>query len=125
MSRKKSTPEVVEDVVAQKLEAAGHWRRASARWLLVMGNFECTEAQREWLLLRRNYCLAQISSPPPPEKLDIRDVAKAADATLKRMGIDRPSGEAFRKGSPSSCNKERYFALSADADAHQKYIRPP
>ncbi|MGC9911072.1 PerC family transcriptional regulator, partial [Escherichia coli] len=26
-----------------------------------MGNVECTEAQREWLLLRRNYCLAQIS----------------------------------------------------------------
>ncbi|EEE1229976.1 PerC family transcriptional regulator, partial [Salmonella enterica] len=37
--------------------------RASTRWLLVMGDFECTEAQREWLLLRRNYCLAQISSP--------------------------------------------------------------
>lgn len=63
MSRKKSTPEVVEDMVAQKLEAAGCWRRASDRWLFVMGNVECTEAQREWLLLRRNYCLAQISSP--------------------------------------------------------------
>lgn len=35
----------------------------ATRWLLVMGDFECTEAQREWLLLRRNYCLAQISSP--------------------------------------------------------------
>ncbi|ENZ4956307.1 PerC family transcriptional regulator, partial [Escherichia coli] len=35
MSRKKSTPEVVEDMVAQKLEAAGCWRRASARWLFV------------------------------------------------------------------------------------------
>ncbi|WP_240088549.1 PerC family transcriptional regulator [Escherichia coli] len=52
-------------MVAQKLEAAGCWRRASARWLFVMGNVECTEAQREWLLLRREYCLAQISSPPP------------------------------------------------------------
>ncbi len=101
MSRKKSTPEAVEDAVAQKLEAAGCWRRASARWLFVMGNFECTEAQREWLLLRRNYCLAQIASPPPPpEKLDIRDVAKAADATLRRMGIASPSGEVFRKGTP-------------------------
>ncbi|WP_150333916.1 PerC family transcriptional regulator [Escherichia coli] len=47
-------------MVAQKLEAAGCWRRASDRWLFVMGNVECTEAQREWLLLRRNYCLAQI-----------------------------------------------------------------
>ena len=69
MSRKKSTPEVVEDMVAQKLEA-GCWRRASARWLFVMGNVECTEAQREWLLLRRNYCLTQISSPPLSEKLE-------------------------------------------------------
>ena len=101
MSRKKSTPEVVEDMVAQKLEAAGCWRRASDRWLFVMGNVECTEAQREWLLLRREYCLAQIASPPPPpEKLDIRDVAKAADATLRRMGIASPSGEVFRKGTP-------------------------
>ncbi|MEB5958330.1 PerC family transcriptional regulator [Escherichia coli] len=88
----------MEDPVAQNLEAAGHWRRASARWLLVMGDFECTEAQREWLLLRRNYCLAQISPPTPVEKLDIRDVAKAADATLRRMGITSPSGEIFRKG---------------------------
>ena len=100
MSRKKSTPEVVEDMVAQKLEAAGCWRRASDRWLFVMGNVECTEAQREWLLLRRNYCLAQISSPPLPEKLDISEVAKAADATLRRMGIVTPSGEVFRKGTP-------------------------
>lgn len=60
LSRNKITPEAVIDPVAQNLEAAGHWRRASTRWLLVMGDFECTEAQREWLLLRRNYCLAQI-----------------------------------------------------------------
>ncbi len=98
MSRKKSTLEIVEDTVAQKLEKAGCWRRASARWLFVMGNFECTEAQREWLLLRRNFCLVQISPPPPPEKLDISEVAKAADATLRRMGIASPSGEVFRKG---------------------------
>jgi len=91
----------VEDAVAQKLEAAGYWRRASARWLFVMGNFECTEAQREWLLLRRNYCLAQISPPPPPERLDISELAKAADATLRRMGIASPSGEVFRKGIPA------------------------
>ncbi|WP_332115713.1 PerC family transcriptional regulator, partial [Escherichia coli] len=26
----------MEDMVAQKLEAAGCWRRASARWLFVM-----------------------------------------------------------------------------------------
>ncbi|HGB1098601.1 TPA: PerC family transcriptional regulator [Salmonella enterica subsp. enterica serovar Enteritidis] len=57
---KKRTLEAVEDAVAQKLEAAGLWRRASARWLDVMGNCEYTEAQREWVLLRREYCLVQI-----------------------------------------------------------------
>ncbi|EDQ2186945.1 PerC family transcriptional regulator [Salmonella enterica] len=35
MSRKKSPPKVVEDVVAKKLEAVGHWHRSSARWLSV------------------------------------------------------------------------------------------
>ncbi|MFI0561014.1 PerC family transcriptional regulator, partial [Escherichia coli] len=29
--------------------------------------------------------------------LDISEVAKAADATLRRMGIASPSGEVFRK----------------------------
>ncbi|STE83710.1 transcriptional regulator [Escherichia coli] len=38
--------------------------------------------------------------PPLPEKLDISEVAKAADATLRRMGIASPSGEVFRKGTP-------------------------
>ncbi|HAV9946837.1 TPA: PerC family transcriptional regulator [Escherichia coli] len=90
----------MEGAVAQKLEAAGHWRRASARWLSVMGNFEYTEAQRDWLLLRRNYCLAQISPSALPEKLDISEVARAADARLKRMGIARPSRELFRKSVP-------------------------
>ncbi|ELQ4158754.1 TPA: PerC family transcriptional regulator [Escherichia coli] len=35
----------MEDLVAQKLEVAGCRCRASARWLFIMGNFECTEAQ--------------------------------------------------------------------------------
>lgn len=95
MSKKKSIPEAVEDVLALKLEAAGQWRRASARWLSVMGNIENTEAQLEWLLLRRNYCLAQISPPTLPEKLDISEVSKAADATLKRMGIVSAPGHRF------------------------------
>ncbi|ELO4999915.1 PerC family transcriptional regulator [Escherichia coli] len=86
----------MEDTVAQKLEAAGCWRRASARWLFVMGNFECTEAQREWLLLRREYCLAQIVPPALPEKLDISEVSKAADATLMQMGLARKNGAMFR-----------------------------
>jgi hypothetical protein len=111
--RKKSVPEAVEDAVAQRLEDAGHWRRASARWLSVMGNLEHTEAQREWLLLRRNYCLAQISPPELPDKLDIREVAKAADATLRRMGIASPSGEVFRAaGATHYKRKTRYQFLA-------------
>ncbi|EHM2992826.1 PerC family transcriptional regulator [Escherichia coli] len=74
-------------MVAQRLEAAGHWRRASARWLSVMGLSEHTEAQWEWLLRRREYCLAQILPPARSDKLDVAEVARAANATLKRMGI--------------------------------------
>lgn len=75
------------DAIAHQLEASGFWRRASARWLVVMGQAKYTDEEREWLLLRRKYCLAQISSSPQPEKLDISEVARAANATLKRMGI--------------------------------------
>ncbi|HEI5010545.1 TPA: PerC family transcriptional regulator [Escherichia coli] len=32
-------------VAGCRLLVAGCWRRASARWLFIMGNFECTEAQ--------------------------------------------------------------------------------
>ncbi|BHI71128.1 PerC family transcriptional regulator [Escherichia coli] len=84
------------DAVAQKLEAAGLWRRASARWLVVMGRGEYSAAQREWLLRRRKYCLAQIAPLNTPDRLDISEVAKAANATLKRMGIDNTDGRLFR-----------------------------
>ncbi len=79
--------------MAQKLEAAGLWRRASVRWLEIMGNGEYTEAQREWVLLRREYCLAQILPLSPPEKMDVSEVARAADAALRQMGIVTPSGK--------------------------------
>ncbi|EHR9138960.1 PerC family transcriptional regulator [Escherichia coli] len=82
--------EGVEDLIALKLEAAGCWRRASARWLVVMGAADITDAQRERLLLRRKYCLAQIKSLLGPQNMnttEFREVAKAADATLRRMGI--------------------------------------
>ncbi|EGJ7458541.1 PerC family transcriptional regulator [Escherichia coli] len=92
LNRKNVIPEAVEDAVAQKLEASGHWRRASARWLSIMGDLNYTEAQREWLLLRREYCRAKISPPMPPEKLDVHEIAKAADATLIRMGLSHRTG---------------------------------
>ncbi|MEG8115593.1 PerC family transcriptional regulator, partial [Escherichia marmotae] len=79
-----------------RLESANLWRRASARWLVLMGCTEYTEAQREWMIQRRAFCLAQIPPPVLPEKIDIREIARAADKTLQQMGIASPSGEAFR-----------------------------
>ncbi|EHW2838375.1 PerC family transcriptional regulator [Escherichia coli] len=76
----------VQDPVAQKLEEAGLWRRAATRWLTVMGDVEYTEAQREWIRQRREYCLMQLPPQMLPEKLDVSEVARAADATLLRMG---------------------------------------
>lgn len=61
-----------------------------------MGCTEYTEAQREWMIQRRAFCLAQIPPPVLPEKIDIREIARAADKTLQQMGIASPSGEAFR-----------------------------
>ncbi|EFH7157229.1 PerC family transcriptional regulator [Escherichia coli] len=63
LSTQKRTLEAVEDLIAQKLEVAGCWRRASARWLTVMGEADITDAQREWLLQRRKYCMDQIMVP--------------------------------------------------------------
>lgn len=63
----------MEDPLAEKLEVAGHWRRASARWLAIMGYAKYTEEQREWLLRRREYCLAKIYPRAQPEKLDISE----------------------------------------------------
>lgn len=42
-------PEEIQDLVAEKLEAAGFWRRASARWRVVMNQLTLTDAQREWI----------------------------------------------------------------------------
>lgn len=39
---------MVSDAVAERLEEAGLWRRAAARWLDVMQHCD-TEAQREWV----------------------------------------------------------------------------
>ncbi|EFG1570198.1 TPA: PerC family transcriptional regulator [Escherichia coli] len=63
MSTQKRRLEAVEDLIALKLEVAGCWRRASARWLTVMGEADITDAQREWLLRRREYCMSQIMPP--------------------------------------------------------------
>ncbi|MEE4407084.1 PerC family transcriptional regulator [Enterobacter mori] len=89
--------EGVSDRIAERLEEVGLWRRAMARWLVVMLLPEMTEAQREWVRKRRLYCNLQILPSLGPEKLDISDVARAANETQTRMGIARPNGVSFRQ----------------------------
>ena len=61
MSNKQEMPKEVSDSIAERLEAAGLWRRATARWLVVMGHIDHTDVQREWLRLRRQYCQSMVT----------------------------------------------------------------
>lgn len=88
MITKKIMPQAVEDPVAQKLEAVGHWRRASARWGELMGLTGYTEGQREWLYRRIIYCQEQIKPVQMTERLDIQEISKAADAVLIGMRVN-------------------------------------
>ncbi|MBM1020212.1 PerC family transcriptional regulator [Enterobacter sp. A11] len=87
----------VSDSVAEKLEAAGLWRRAAARWLAVMDRVEHTDVQREWIRQRRKHCQSMVTPvATEPEKLDIAAINQAASATQARMGLSRPNGSMFR-----------------------------
>lgn len=88
---------MVEDKVAQNLEAAGFWRRAASRWLVVMNRAEHTDKHREWIRQRRQYCLSQVTPVIQPEKLDITEISKAANIALEAMGIASRDGALFRK----------------------------
>ncbi|WP_420095148.1 PerC family transcriptional regulator [Enterobacter cloacae] len=66
---------MVEDEVAQKLEAAGLWRRAASRWLDVMQHHALTDQQRDRIRQHRNYCL---SCAKP--KLDVTKIMRAVKA---------------------------------------------
>lgn len=84
------------DPVAHNLEEAGLWRRAAFYWLHLMQRNEYTDVQREWIRVRRQYCLSQIKVIKA-EPVDIRAVGKAADAVLSRMGIRCENGDCFRR----------------------------
>lgn len=94
--------EPVSDALAERLENQGIWRRAAARWLVVMQQHELTSAQRDWLWLRRQYCQSRVTPVPAPEKLDISRFSRAASAAQAQMGIDRPNGAMFRTFPPAS-----------------------
>ncbi|WP_407905298.1 PerC family transcriptional regulator [Escherichia coli] len=56
---------MVSDDIAENLEQAGLWRRASARWLEVFGQSDLSEQQRMWLLRKRAFCKSQLQASPP------------------------------------------------------------
>ena len=85
----------IKDAVAEKLELAGLWRRAAARWLEVMQLCK-TDTEREQARRRRNQCLSSVSRPAPEGKLGIHAINRAASRTQDRMGISQPDGAAFR-----------------------------
>ncbi|EAA4680566.1 PerC family transcriptional regulator [Salmonella enterica subsp. enterica serovar Panama] len=88
---------MVEDKIARKLEDAGLWRRAAVWWLEVMQRYGLTDQKREWIRLRRMFCLSCVPPAASPEKLDITDIARAADDTLAEMGIVNVHGAVFRQ----------------------------
>ncbi|WP_407905117.1 PerC family transcriptional regulator [Escherichia coli] len=51
---------MVSDDIAERLEQAVLWRRASARWLEVFGRSDLSEQQRMWLLRKRAFCKSQL-----------------------------------------------------------------
>lgn len=87
---------MVEDEVAQKLEASGLWRRAASRWLDVMQRHALTDQQRERIRQHRKYCLSCAKPIRSPEKLDVTEIRRAAKAAQERMGLSQPDGALFR-----------------------------
>ncbi|HAT6805039.1 TPA: ANR family transcriptional regulator [Citrobacter freundii] len=90
-------------MIAEKLENAGLWRRAAARWLDVMQICK-TETERDWISLRRRYCLSMSSPPRHSPKLDIKAINQAATITQEKMGIRLEKGIQYRKY--PECNKK-------------------
>lgn len=84
---------MVKDKRAEALEEAGLFRRAAARWLEIFS--VCSIKEQEWIVRRRNACLARVKMKAA-KKDNFSDVARAASALQKKMGIDRPCGRAFR-----------------------------
>ena len=85
---------MVRDDKAEKLEQAGLYRRALSRWLTVLDGCK-QDAQREWIIKHRAE-LTESIKPPKVDKDNFSEVSRAATATTHRMGIAKPSGQAFR-----------------------------
>lgn len=86
---------MIYDEKAEKLEQAGLYRRAAARWLTVPDR--CPDASsREWIARLRLWCIEQAETPHPVTDT-FGDVHRAATELQKSMGIWQPDGDAFRK----------------------------
>ncbi|ECA3794520.1 PerC family transcriptional regulator [Salmonella enterica subsp. enterica] len=85
---------MIYDEKAEKLEQAGLYRRAAARWLTVLDR--CRDApSREWIARRRLCCIEQAETPRPVTDT-FGDVHRAATELQKSMGLWQPE-DAFRK----------------------------
>lgn len=85
---------MIEDSKAESLEARGLYRRAAARWSEVM-RLCADDKEREQARRRCDECLDK-AKRPPAKQVVFADLREAAKETQKRMGLDRPNGEAFR-----------------------------
>ncbi|ENY9072703.1 PerC family transcriptional regulator [Salmonella enterica] len=85
---------MIHDEKAEKLEQAGLYRRAAARWLTVLDGCRDEDA-REWAARQRLRCLQQAETPRPVTDT-FGDVRQAATALQKKMGLWQPEGDAFR-----------------------------
>ncbi|EBP0138584.1 PerC family transcriptional regulator [Salmonella enterica] len=94
---------MIHDEKAEKLELAGLYRRAAARWLTVLDG--CRDASsREWVARRRLWCPEQAETPRPLTDT-FGDVRQAATALQKKMGLWQPDGDAFRTVKKHSARK--------------------
>ncbi|HGY4723321.1 TPA: PerC family transcriptional regulator [Citrobacter amalonaticus] len=86
---------VVDDALAFRLENAGLWRRAVARWSVVLADIR-DEKEEAWIRQRQKWCLSQLAIPEP-EKPDCAGVLAAANGTLRQMGLRQAAGDIFRR----------------------------
>ncbi|HFX2462311.1 TPA: PerC family transcriptional regulator [Salmonella enterica subsp. enterica serovar Java] len=82
-------------MVHEKLEQAGLYRRAAARWLTVLDRYRYASS-REWVARRRLWCIQRAETPRPVTNT-FGDVRQAATELQKSMGLWQPDGDAFRK----------------------------
>ncbi|EJI1747228.1 PerC family transcriptional regulator [Salmonella enterica] len=77
---------MIHDEKAEKLELAGLYRRAAARWLTVLD--QCRDASsREWIARRRLWCIEQAETTRPVTDT-FADVRQAATELQKSIHHD-------------------------------------